>query len=98
MEKLEAGNQNGYAAQNNNDDDRSRSSSRSRSKASKRPRPRRRSTGDDGDIEDYDRHAKKSRAVIARLYEDGVRQLGDRYAQGDAIGENRMQAQVRINL
>lgn len=64
------------------------------SSRNRRPRPRRRSTGDDGDSDDFDRQARRSRAVIAREFQDNVDRLGPRYAQGDVIAENQLQAQI----
>lgn len=75
----------------NGDDNGGRSRSTSRNR---RPKPRRRSTGDDGDSDDFDRQARRSRAVIAREFQDNVDRLGAKYAQGDIISENRLQAQV----
>ena len=72
--------------------DESDSGSRSRSRSRRR---RRRSTGDDGyKDEDFDRNARRSRAMIERQFEDNVRRVGQRYARGDVIAENKLQAQI----
>lgn len=72
--------------------DRSRSQSRSR-----RNRSRRRRSVDDGDeggSDDFDRSAERSRALIAQEYEANVARMGQRYAEGDVIAENKLQAQI----
>ena len=72
--------------QSGDGDDKPRSRSRSR-------RRRRRSLDDGGD-DDYDRSAQRSRAMIEREFEDNLRRIGQRYAQGDVIAENKLQAQI----
>ena len=44
--------------------------------------------------EDFDRSARKSRAMIEREFDANVRRLGSSYAQGDVIAENKLQGQV----
>lgn len=75
---------------------RSKSISGKSQNGSYRNRGRRKSVGDDGSdsSEDFDRTAKRSRRMIEQQYEDNVRRLGPRYAQGDVIAENKLQAQV----
>lgn len=67
------------------------SSGRSRSRSRRR---RRRSLDDDMDDDDFDRSAKRSRAMIEREFDENVRRMGQRYAQGDIIAENKLQGQI----
>ena len=75
--------------QMNSKKDRSRSSSRSRS--SRRRRRRRDSSEED---EEFRRSSRKARAMIEQQYEDNLMRIGPRYAQGDVITENKLQAQI----
>ena len=70
-----------------------RMSSRDGPPSRSRSRRRRRSL-DDREDDDYDRSAQRSRAMIEREFDENVRRIGDRYAQGDVIAENRLQAQI----
>lgn len=70
----------------------SRSDSRSRS-SERRRRRRRKSVGYEDD-EDFRRSAGRSRAMIEREFDENYHRLGQRYAQGDVITENKLQAQI----
>ncbi|KAK5171982.1 uncharacterized protein LTR77_003619 [Saxophila tyrrhenica] len=73
---------------------RSRSTDRSRSHRHRR-KSRRRSVGyDDDSDEDFRRLAGRSRAMIEREYDENYLRLGQRYAQGDVVTENKLQAQI----
>ena len=72
----------------------SREDSSSRSKSRRR---RRRSLDDDdndGEEEDFDRSAQRSRLMIEQEFKENVQRMGPRYAEGDAIAENKLQAQI----
>lgn len=71
-------------------DDNSSRVSRSRPRLQSR---RSLSAGDYED-EDFDRSARKSRAMIEREFDANVRRMGSTYAEGDVIAENKLQAQV----
>ena len=63
-----------------------------------RPKSRRRRSKSVGawndDDDDFEQQAKRSRAMIEQEFQDNVRQMGSRYAQGDVIAENKLQAQI----
>ena len=73
-------------------DDDNNSSRVSRSRP--RLQSRRSLSAGDYEEEDFDRSARKSRAMIEREFDANVRRLGSTYAQGDVIAENKLQAQV----
>ncbi|KAH9845759.1 hypothetical protein Tdes44962_MAKER01190 [Teratosphaeria destructans] len=74
------------------DDTKSQRSSRS---SSRRRRRRRDDEDDEDDYEDdFNYNARRSRAMIERMYEDHLRRVGLDYAQGDVITENKLQAQI----
>lgn len=65
----------------------SRSPSRSRSRRGRRRRP-------SYEEDDFAYESRRSRAMIERMYEDHLMRAGDRYATGDIVTENRLQAQI----
>ncbi|KAF2773387.1 hypothetical protein EJ03DRAFT_347898 [Teratosphaeria nubilosa] len=80
------------------DKDDSKSQRSSRSSSRRRRRRRRRDDDDDDDDDedddDFNYNARRSRAMIERMYEDNLRRVGLDYAQGDVITENKLQAQI----
>ncbi|KAK5676517.1 hypothetical protein LTS10_010818 [Elasticomyces elasticus] len=70
---------------------RSRRGSRSRSRSTCRRRRR-----DDSDDEETEvaTNARRSRAMIERMYKDNVDRMGQQYATGDLMTENKLQAQI----
>lgn len=69
------------------------------SQASGRSRSRRRksiasSAHNDSDSDDYDRQVQRSQRDIQREFDQNYQQLGDRYAEGDAVTENRLKDQI----
>ncbi len=73
---------------------RSRSTSQSRDGRRRRKGGKRRRSVGYEDEEDFHRSAARSRAMIEREYDENYLRLGQRYAQGDVITENKLQAQI----
>ena len=66
----------------------------SRRKSRPRLESRRSLSAGNYDEEDFERSARKSRAMIEREFDADMRRMGSRFAQGDVISENKLQAQV----
>ncbi|KAK3714714.1 hypothetical protein LTR37_007694 [Vermiconidia calcicola] len=74
-------------------DDQQESRSVTRSK-SRNGRRRRRSMDYDEDDEDFARSAQRSKRMIQQEYDENFMRMGQRYAQGDVITQNKLQAQI----
>ncbi|KAK5122466.1 hypothetical protein LTR85_004050 [Meristemomyces frigidus] len=70
-----------------------RSRSRSSSRSSSRRRRRRRDDYDD-DAAYFAHSARRSRAMIEQTYQDNLTRMGQGFAHGDVITENKLQAQI----
>ncbi|KAK4542098.1 hypothetical protein LTR36_007129 [Oleoguttula mirabilis] len=68
--------------------------SRSSSRSSSRRRRRRHDDEYDDDAAYFAHSARRSRAMIEQTYQDQVTRMGQGYAHGDVITENRLQAQI----
>lgn len=75
--------------------DKSDSRSDSQSRSRDRRRRRRKSVGYENE-EDFRRSAGRSRAMIEREFDENYMRLGQKYAQGDVITENKLQAQIIV--